>query len=118
MRGKSPADYQEKGACRRHAVQPPDGICGTGRELALKIESTAKNTRLRDIKSGAKPPITPARIDVHQMEAPPGLLSQAGNIVPDDAETPDYHLHIMAGKPSGEVTGCPATIFLSLNIPG
>ncbi len=73
--------------------------------VLLSAVGSVKNVRLRGIKSGAKLPITPARINTHLLEGPLELLSLTGNIVPDETETPDCHLHIMAGKSSCEVIG-------------
>lgn len=73
--------------------------------VLLSAVGSVKNVRLRGIKSGAKLPITPARINIHQLEGPLELLSLTGNIVPDETENLDCHLHIMAGKSSGEVIG-------------
>jgi hypothetical protein len=73
--------------------------------VMLSAVGSVKNVRLRGIKSGAKLPITPARINTHVLEGPLELLSLTGNIVPDESVLLDCHLHIMAGKSNGEVIG-------------
>jgi len=73
--------------------------------VILSAVGSVKNVRLRGIKSGSKLPITPARINTHELEGPLELLSLTGNIVPDEAVLLDCHLHILVGKSSGEVVG-------------
>ena len=73
--------------------------------VILSAVGSVKNVRLRGIKSGSKLPITPARVNIHELEGPLELLSLNGNIIPGDAAMIDCHLHIMAGKSSGEVIG-------------
>lgn len=73
--------------------------------VILSAVGSVKNVRLRGIKSGARLPITLARINTHLLEGPLELLSLTGNIVPDETNTPDCHLHIMAGKSSCDVIG-------------
>ena len=63
------------------------------------------NVRLRGIKTGAKLPITPARINIRELEGPLELLSLVGNIFPGEDVLLDCHLHIMVGKSSCEVVG-------------
>jgi len=73
--------------------------------VIVSAVGSVKNVRLRGIKTGAKLPITPARINVHELEGPLELLSLVGNIVPGEEVLLDCHLHIMVGKSSGEVVG-------------
>jgi hypothetical protein len=73
--------------------------------VILSAIGSVKNVRLNDIKSGAKLPITSARLIPHELEGPLELLSLSGNIVPGEAADLDCHLHIMAGKSSGDVVG-------------
>lgn len=73
--------------------------------VILSAVGSVRDVRLRGIKSGAKLPITPARINSHLLEGPLELLSLTGNIIPDQTDTPDCHLHIMVGKSSCEVIG-------------
>ena len=73
--------------------------------VILSAIGSVKNVRLKDIKSGAKLPITPARLTPHELEGPLELLGLTGNIVPGEDGQPDCHLHIMAGKASGDVVG-------------
>ena len=73
--------------------------------VILSAVGSVKHVRLRGIKNGAKLPITPARINVHELEGPLELLSLVGNIFPREDVLLDCHLHIMVGKSSGEVIG-------------
>ena len=73
--------------------------------VILSAIGSVKNVRLKDIKSGAKLPITPARLVEHEMEGPFELLCITGNIVPCAEGKSDSHLHIMAAKSSGDVIG-------------
>lgn len=74
--------------------------------VVLSAIGSVKNVRLRDIKSGAKLPITSARLIAHELEGPLELLGLSGNVVPSEADGQlDCHLHIMAGKSSGDVVG-------------
>jgi uncharacterized protein len=61
--------------------------------------------RFRGIKTGAKLPITPARVHEHDVEGPLELVALTGNIFPDEQGELDCHLHVMASKSSGEVLG-------------
>lgn len=73
--------------------------------VILSAIGSVKNVRLNDIKSGAKLPITAARLTVHELEGPLELLGLTGNIVPGKAGEVNCHLHIMASKSSGDVVG-------------
>lgn len=73
--------------------------------VIVSATGSVKNVRLNDIKSGAKLPITPARLTPHQIEGPLELLGLHGNIVPSDTTDLTCHLHIMASKSSGDVVG-------------
>lgn len=73
--------------------------------VILSAVGSVKDVLLRGIKTGAKLPITPARINTHLLEGPLELLSLTGNIVPGDETLLDCHLHIMAGKSNGDVIG-------------
>lgn len=66
---------------------------------------SVKNVKLRGIKTGAKLPITPPRVTVHEIEGPLELLGLQGNIVPGEDELLDCHFHVLASKSSGEVVG-------------
>ena len=109
--------YKEYKQGRRFLVKirPGESLVESIKQLASK-ESIAnavilsaigsvKNVRLNDIKSGAKLPITPARLIYHELEGPLELLGLTGNIVHSDAGETDCHLHIMASKSSGDVVG-------------
>jgi uncharacterized protein len=73
--------------------------------VILSAIGSIRNVRINGIKSGAKLPITPARLTPHFLEGPLELLGLTGNIVPGLDGTPDCHLHIIAGKASGDVVG-------------
>ena len=73
--------------------------------VVLSAIGSVKNVHLNDIKSGAKLPITPARLTFHELEGPLELLSLTGNIVPAETGQVNCHLHIMASKSSGDVVG-------------
>ena len=73
--------------------------------VILSAIGSVKNVHLNDIKSGAKLPITAARLTFHVLEGPLELLSLTGNIIPAESGQANCHLHIMASKSSGDVVG-------------
>jgi predicted DNA-binding protein with PD1-like motif len=73
--------------------------------VIVSAVGSVKDLKFRGIKSGAKLPITPPRMHVHEVEGPLELLGLAGNIFPDEQGKADCHLHIMASRSSGEVLG-------------
>lgn len=73
--------------------------------VILSAIGSVRNLRINGIKSGAKLPITPARLTPHVLEGPLELLGLSGNIVPGLDGAPDCHLHVLAGKASGDVVG-------------
>ena len=73
--------------------------------VIVSAVGSVKNVHLNDIKSGAKLPITAARLTPHEIEGPLELLGLTGNIVPDETGAPFCHLHIIASKSSGDVVG-------------
>jgi len=73
--------------------------------VILSAIGSIRNVRINGIKSGAKLPITAARLTPHELEGPLELLGLSGNIVPGADGQPDCHLHLMAGKASGDVVG-------------
>lgn len=73
--------------------------------VILSAIGSVKNVKLNDIKSGAKLPITSARLIPHEIEGPLELLGLTGNIVPSATDDLDCHLHIMASKSTGDVVG-------------
>ena len=73
--------------------------------VILSAIGSVRNVRIKDIKSGAKLPITSARLVAHEIEGPLELLGLSGNIVPGEGDKLDCHLHIMASKASGDVIG-------------
>ena len=109
--------YKEYSQGRRFLVKilPGESLVGRISDLvnAEKIRSavilsaigSVRNVHLKDIKSGARLPITPARLVSHDIEGPLELLGLTGNIVPAENGSVDCHLHIMASKASGDVVG-------------
>ena len=73
--------------------------------MIVSALGSVKNVKLRGIKTGAKLPIPPPRITIHQIEGPLELLGLQGNIVPGESDLLDCHFHIMMSKSSGEVVG-------------
>lgn len=73
--------------------------------MIVSALGSVKNVRLRGIKTGAKLPITPPRVTIHEIEGPLELLGLQGNIVPGESDLLDCHFHIMMSKSSGEVVG-------------
>lgn len=79
----------------------------TGLKNAVIISAVGslKNVSFRGIKTGAKRPITPPRMQVHEVEGPLELCGLEGNLFPDEQGSVDCHLHVMVAKSSGEVLG-------------
>ena len=73
--------------------------------VILSAIGSIRNVRVNGIKSGTKLPITPARLTPHRLEGPLELLGLTGNIIPGEDGQPDCHLHVIAGKSSGDVVG-------------
>ena len=78
---------------------------GVKHAVVVSAVGSVQDVRFRGIKSGAKLPITAPRIHVHEVQGPLELLGLTGNIFPDEKGETDCHLHILAGKSSGEVLG-------------
>ena len=109
--------YKEYTQGRRFIVKilPGESLVSCIKEFILKENihyavilsaiGSVKNVKLNDIKSGAKLPITSARLTPHEIEGPLELLGLTGNIVPGETDDLDCHLHIMASKSSGDVVG-------------
>ena len=109
--------YKEYTQGRRFIVKilPGESLVNCIKEFILKENihyavilsaiGSVKNVKLNDIKSGAKLPITSARLTPHEIEGPLELLGLTGNIVPGETDDLDCHLHIMASKSSGDVVG-------------
>ena len=109
--------YKEYKQGRRFLIKirPGESLVQNIQRIALQEEihnavilsaiGSVKNVHLNDIKSGAKLPITPARLTFHVLEGPLELLSLTGNIVPAETGQANCHLHIMASKSSGDVVG-------------
>ncbi len=73
--------------------------------VILSAIGSVKNVRIKDIKSGARLPISSPRLVEHDIEGPLELLGLSGNVIPDEDGKVDCHLHIMASKSSGDVIG-------------
>jgi hypothetical protein len=73
--------------------------------VLLSAVGSVQHVRFRGIKTGAKLPLTAPRIHVHEVEGPLELLGLTGNIFPDEKGEIDCHLHVLAGKSSGEALG-------------
>ncbi len=96
-------------------VEPGESVCAKLIEFCeaaevhnaviLSAVGSVQNVRFRGIKSGAKRPITPPRMHVHEIAGPLELCGLEGNLIPDESGSIDHHLHIMVAKSSGEVVG-------------
>ncbi len=73
--------------------------------VIVSAVGSMQNVRFRGIKTGAKRPITPPRMHVHEVRGPLELVGLEGNLFPDESGRIDHHLHIMVGKSSGEIVG-------------
>lgn len=73
--------------------------------VVVSAVGSVQDLSFRGIKSGAKLPITPPRMHVHEVAGPLELLGLAGNLLPDASGEPDCHLHVVAARSSGEVLG-------------
>ena len=66
---------------------------------------SVRNVEFSDIQAGARLPITEPRMPVHRVDGPLDLLGLEGNLVPDESDQVNPHLHIFAAKSSGEAIG-------------
>jgi hypothetical protein len=73
--------------------------------VVVSAVGSVQDLSFRGIKSGAKLPLTPPRMHVHEVAGPLELLGLAGNLLPDETGEPDCHLHVIAARSSGEVLG-------------
>jgi uncharacterized protein len=78
---------------------------GVRHAVVVSAVGSVQDVRFRGIKTGAKLPITEPRVHLHEVEGPLELLGLAGNIFPDQSGEIDCHLHVLAGRSSGEVLG-------------
>jgi hypothetical protein len=110
-------------------IRPGDRLIGRLTEFAREADihnaviisavGSVKNVRFRGIKAGARLPITPPRMHVHEETGPLELLGLEGNLVPDEKGEIDCHLHVLLGKSSGETIGghlFDAEVFASCEI--
>jgi len=123
--------YKEYAQGRRFVIKvsPGEKIIGQLLKFAGETEmqnavivsavGSMQNVRFRGIKAGARRPITPPRMQIHEVEGPLELIGLEGNLFPDESGAVDCHLHIMLGKSSGEVIGghlFDAEVFASCEI--
>ncbi len=73
--------------------------------VVVSAVGSIQDLRFRGIKAGAKLPITPPRMHLHDVAGPLELLALTGNILPDEGGALDCHLHVMAARSSGDVLG-------------
>jgi predicted DNA-binding protein with PD1-like motif len=95
------------------------GETGVKNAVIVSAVGSMRNVRFRGIKTGARRPITPPRMQIHEVEGPLELVGLEGNLFPDERGEIDCHLHIMLGKSSGEVIGghlFDAEVFASCEI--
>jgi predicted DNA-binding protein with PD1-like motif len=78
---------------------------GVKNAVVVSAVGSVRDVRFRGIKTGAKLPITMPRVQLHDVEGPLELLGLTGNVFPDEQGAIDCHLHVLAGKSSGEVLG-------------
>ena len=78
---------------------------GLRHAVIVSAVGSIQDLEFRGIKAGAKLPITPPRMHLHQVEGPLELLGLTGNILPDERGELDCHLHVMAARSSGAVLG-------------
>jgi predicted DNA-binding protein with PD1-like motif len=73
--------------------------------VIVSAVGSIQDLKFRGIKAGAKLPITPPRMHLHEVAGPLELLGLTGNILPDEQGQLDCHLHVMAARSSGDVLG-------------
>jgi uncharacterized protein len=78
---------------------------GVRHAVVVSAIGSVQDVTFRGIKTGAKLPITAPRVHLHEVQGPLELLGLSGNILPDEKGELDCHLHVLAGRSSGEVLG-------------
>jgi uncharacterized protein len=78
---------------------------GVRHAVVVSAVGSVRDLTFRGIKTGAKLPITAPRVHLHAVEGPLELLALTGNLLPGEDGEADCHLHVLAGKSSGEVLG-------------
>lgn len=73
--------------------------------VVVSAVGSIQDLEFRGIKAGAKLPITPPRMHLHEVAGPLELLGLTGNILPDEQGALTCHLHVMAARSSGDVLG-------------
>lgn len=78
---------------------------GVKHAVIVSAVGSIQDVTFRGIKTGAKLPLTAPRVHLHQVQGPLELLGLTGNVLPDEQGEIDCHLHVLAGRSSGEVLG-------------
>lgn len=78
---------------------------GLKHAVVVSAVGSIQDLSFRGIKSGARLPITPPRMHVHEVAGPLELVGLAGNLLPDEKGDIDCHLHVIAARSSGDVLG-------------
>jgi uncharacterized protein len=78
---------------------------GLKHAVVVSAVGSVQDVSFRGIKSGARLPITPPRMHVHEVAGPLELVGLAGNLLPDEKGEIDCHLHVIAARSSGDVLG-------------
>lgn len=78
---------------------------GVKHAVIVSAVGSIQDVTFRGIKTGAKLPLTAPRVHLHQVQGPLELLGLTGNVLPDEQGAIDCHLHVLAGRSSGEVLG-------------
>lgn len=78
---------------------------GVKHAVIVSAVGSIQDVTFRGIKTGAKLPLTAPRVHLHQVQGPLELLGLTGNVLPDEQGGIDCHLHVLAGRSSGEVLG-------------
>ncbi len=73
--------------------------------VVVSAVGSVQDLTFRGIKAGAKLPVTPPRMHVHELAGPLELLALTGNLLPDERGEIDCHLHVIAARSSGDVLG-------------
>jgi predicted DNA-binding protein with PD1-like motif len=73
--------------------------------VVVSAVGSIQDLKFRGIKAGAKLPMTPPRMHLHEVTGPLELLALTGNLLPNEQGALDCHLHVMASRSSGEVLG-------------
>jgi predicted DNA-binding protein with PD1-like motif len=78
---------------------------GVRTAVVVSAIGSVQDVTFRGIKTGARLPLSAPRVHLHEVQGPLELLGLTGNLLPDEHGEIDCHLHVIAGKASGEVLG-------------